>query len=168
MEAKGGGAGGGIGEDIGEEKSGPRVKDAVVEFWGEGFVEEEAEGMKDAEPRESGVGVGEFEQADFAVSEGEAESVIVGRVIEGRDSTLAKGAVEDFWPAREFQRADGGDIEGIAEGGAEADGTVESVVVIIRAVKAIWGGECGGDIWDNRGGFCPVFESEEIGERFQC
>ncbi len=94
MEAKGGGAGGGIGEDIGEEKSGPRVKDAVVEFWGEGFVKEETEGVEDAETRESGVGVGEFEQADFAVSKGEAESVIVGRVIEGGDSALAKGAVE--------------------------------------------------------------------------
>ena len=95
---------------------------------------------------ERGVGVGEFQQADGRVSEGEAEGG--EQLVEWRGS------------AQGVQLTHGGDIERTGEGAAQGDRAAVGVVIVFRQIEALRGAERAGDIGKDGGGDAVVVDED--------
>jgi hypothetical protein len=156
-------AGHGIGEDIGDEVGGLWGK--YLSWLGRWVVEHEARGEEGAAASEAGVGGGELDEADWGVTDGESEAVVIWRVeerseVEARGEKLVKG-----WRATDLvEHLDGGDIEGIGQRLARGDGAIEEAIIILWEEGPGGGVKGSGDIWDEVGGRKAVVEGEGVGQ----
>ena len=99
---------------------------------------------------EGGVGVGQIEQADRGVAEGEAEAVGAGVGPDGGEAERGEQAVERFGAAELVELAHRGDVERAGERAADGDRAAVDVVVVLGRVEAAAGAEAGRHVGDDR------------------
>ena len=117
-----------------------------------------------AEAGEGGKGIGEGEEGDFGISDGEAEAVFGGFAGESEAEFSQKG-MERFGTTDLVEHAHGGDVERAGEGVADGDRAVVAAVVVFRGIEAFLGLIIGGDVGDDGAGVeALVLEGEGVGE----
>ena len=123
-------ASGFVREDVGDEPGGGGVDEGFSR--GRFLVGEEAGGEEVPHASEGGVGVGEFEESDWGIAEGEAEAVGAGWLGEGSDARFLEEIAEFSGAAEGIEFAQSRNVEGAGECLADGNGTAVSAVVIFR------------------------------------
>ena len=123
--------------------------------------------MIQAEPRERGIGIGEFEQAHRGVANGEAQAVVIGGFGQRGEPERVQIVEQGRRATEAAQHAYGGDVEGVAQRMATGHRTVQLVVIVLRAVEAGTGLKFKGQIRHDGGGRGTALKRERIGKRFQ-
>ena len=85
-----------------------------------------------AEAGEAGVGVGEFQQSNRRVANGQAESIGMWIAAEGAEAEAGEECMQWGGTAEGVEFAHGGDIERAGERAAERDRAAIGAVVVFR------------------------------------
>ena len=100
---------------------------------------EEGGGEVFAETGEGGVGIGEFEEANFGVTDGQAESVINGVAMESGESEFLEKAMKRLGAADLVEHAHGRDVEGIGKSVTDGNRAVMAAVEIFGCIESFFG-----------------------------
>ena len=177
VEPEGEGAGAFVGKDVADEPGRVRVEDPAGFYLG---LTRLSRGMKRvclaekphrfplAEAGEGGVAIGEFEETDLGVAEGEAESVFGrGGGEAGEMKILHQAIVQPGRAADLIEQLHRGYVQRIREGMTDRDGAHEAAAEIHGLVGAGGGDVFDGGVGEDGRGARVALEGEGVGERLQ-